>query len=132
MTILYFFLFLWVIFALLDPDPDPATQLRAPTPHSARRACLCTPLFLGGGDRLAGRGGGGGGSIFWKTRDIGFPSYSNNLSTMCCRCGELNDRADAARKKIEEDLSQALIRSSASSYFLLFRFFTNVSDMHTA
>jgi hypothetical protein len=26
MTILYFFLFLWVIFALLDPDPDPATQ----------------------------------------------------------------------------------------------------------
>jgi hypothetical protein len=23
MKILYFFLFLWVIFALLDPDPDP-------------------------------------------------------------------------------------------------------------
>jgi hypothetical protein len=29
MTILYFFLFLWVIFALLDPDPDPATQINA-------------------------------------------------------------------------------------------------------
>jgi hypothetical protein len=26
MKILHFFLFLWVIFALLDPDPDPATQ----------------------------------------------------------------------------------------------------------
>jgi hypothetical protein len=35
MTILYFFLFpnfflnLWVIFALLDLDPDPATQINA-------------------------------------------------------------------------------------------------------
>jgi hypothetical protein len=29
---------------------------------------------------LAGREGGGG-SIFWKTRDIGLGSYSNNLST---------------------------------------------------
>ncbi len=26
-------------------------------------------------------GEGGGGSIFWKTRDIGLPSFSNNLST---------------------------------------------------
>jgi hypothetical protein len=25
--VLYFFSILWVIFALLDPDPDPATQL---------------------------------------------------------------------------------------------------------
>jgi hypothetical protein len=29
MIILYFFLFLWVIFSLLDPDPDPATQINA-------------------------------------------------------------------------------------------------------
>ncbi len=29
MKILYFFLFLWVVFALLDPDPDPATQINA-------------------------------------------------------------------------------------------------------
>jgi hypothetical protein len=29
MKILYFFLFLWVIFALLDPDPDPTTQINA-------------------------------------------------------------------------------------------------------
>jgi hypothetical protein len=29
MKILYLFLFLWVIFSLLDPDPDPATQINA-------------------------------------------------------------------------------------------------------
>jgi hypothetical protein len=29
MKILDFFLFLWVIFALLDPDPDPATQINS-------------------------------------------------------------------------------------------------------
>jgi hypothetical protein len=29
MNILYFFLFLLVIFALLDPDPDPATRINA-------------------------------------------------------------------------------------------------------
>jgi hypothetical protein len=29
MKILYFFLFLWVIFALLDTDPDPETQNNA-------------------------------------------------------------------------------------------------------
>ena len=29
MKILSFFLFFWVIFALLDPDPDPAAQINA-------------------------------------------------------------------------------------------------------
>jgi hypothetical protein len=29
MKILYFFLFFWIIFPLLDPDPDPATQINA-------------------------------------------------------------------------------------------------------
>jgi hypothetical protein len=29
MKILYFFLYLWVILALLDPDPDLATQINA-------------------------------------------------------------------------------------------------------
>jgi hypothetical protein len=29
MKILDFFPFLWVLFALLDPDPDPATQINA-------------------------------------------------------------------------------------------------------
>jgi hypothetical protein len=37
MKILDFFLFLWVIFALLDPDPDPATQINAdPDPKPCR------------------------------------------------------------------------------------------------
>ncbi len=39
-----------------------------------------TPLLRG---RTHSPGGeGGGGSIFWKTRDIGLASYSNNLSTI--------------------------------------------------
>jgi hypothetical protein len=29
MKILYFFLILWVIFSLMDQDPDPATQINA-------------------------------------------------------------------------------------------------------
>ncbi len=44
-----------------------------PTPLSACRVCL--PPNKGGGYTLAGRRGGWG-SIFWKTREIGLPSYS--------------------------------------------------------
>jgi hypothetical protein len=33
MKILSFFLFLWVIFATLNPDPDRATQINATTLH---------------------------------------------------------------------------------------------------
>jgi hypothetical protein len=29
MKFLYFILFLWITYALLDPDPDPATQINA-------------------------------------------------------------------------------------------------------
>ena len=39
MKILDFFLFLWVIFALLDPDPDPATQINA-DPDPDPKPCL--------------------------------------------------------------------------------------------
>jgi hypothetical protein len=47
-----------------------------PPPPSPPGECVVPPAFVGG------RGGkGGGGSIFWKTRDVGLPSYSNNLST---------------------------------------------------
>jgi hypothetical protein len=43
MKILYFFLFLWVIFALLDPELDPATQINAdPDPQP----CLYGSLNL--------------------------------------------------------------------------------------
>jgi hypothetical protein len=40
MKILYFFLFLWVIFALLDPDPDPATQINADHPDPDPQPCI--------------------------------------------------------------------------------------------
>ncbi len=50
-----------------------------PPPPSPPGECVLPPN-KGGGTHSPG-GEGGGGSIFWKTRDIGFPSYSNNLST---------------------------------------------------
>jgi hypothetical protein len=56
-----------------------------PPPPSPPGECV-PPAFVGGGggeDTLAWRRGGGG-SKFWKTRDIGLPSYSNNLSTPLC------------------------------------------------
>jgi hypothetical protein len=46
--ILYFFLFLWVIFALLDPDPDPATQIYADPCESGSETLvysLCRTLW---------------------------------------------------------------------------------------
>jgi hypothetical protein len=59
-----------------------------PPPPSLPGKCV-PPAFVwgaggGGGGRTDSPGGeGGGGSILWKTRDIGLPSYSNNLSTVC-------------------------------------------------
>jgi hypothetical protein len=50
-----------------------------PPPHSPAGECV-PPAFVGGRTHSSG-GEGGWGSIFWKTRDIGLPSYSNNLST---------------------------------------------------
>jgi hypothetical protein len=49
------------------------------TPHPPLRlASVYPPPLLRGEDRLAGTPGGegDGGSIFWKTREIGLPSYS--------------------------------------------------------
>ncbi len=52
------------------------------TPHPPLRpASLFSPRNKGGGCTLAG-GEGDGGSIFWKTREIGLPSYNNGLSTV--------------------------------------------------
>jgi hypothetical protein len=39
MKILYFFRYLWVIFVLLDPDPDPSTQLMLESASYAWGAC---------------------------------------------------------------------------------------------
>ncbi len=52
-----------------------------PPPPSPPGECVLPPNN-GGGYTLAGVRGGWGGAIFWKTRDIGLPSYSNNLSTV--------------------------------------------------
>jgi hypothetical protein len=49
-----------------------------PIPLSPWR--VCTPLLCCGGGHTRRAERGGGGSIFWKTREIGLPSYSNNLS----------------------------------------------------
>jgi hypothetical protein len=60
-----------LVFQNIDPPP------------SLRPVSVYPPPLLGGGggeDTLAGRRGGV--SIFWKTKDIGLPSYSNFLSTL--------------------------------------------------
>jgi hypothetical protein len=54
MKILDFFLILWVIFALLDPDPDPATQINAdpdPKPWSEPKRIEYKEATLGFGRR---------------------------------------------------------------------------------
>jgi hypothetical protein len=51
-----------------------------PPPPSPTGECVLRPQQRRGGTHSPG-GEGGGGSIFWKSRDIGLPSYSNNLST---------------------------------------------------
>ena len=52
-----------------------------------RLASVSSPPQQRQGYTLAGRRGG---SIFWKTTDIGLPSYSNNLSTpYCLACSDM-------------------------------------------
>jgi hypothetical protein len=58
-----------------------------PTPLSARR--VCTPRLCCGGRTHSPGGEGGGGSIFWKTQDIGLASYCNNLSTLRMHYGRM-------------------------------------------
>jgi hypothetical protein len=55
-----------LVFQNIDPQP--------PSPPGE-----CVPLLFGGGGWTHSPGGEG--SIFWKTKDIGLPSNSNNLST---------------------------------------------------
>ncbi len=54
------------------------SRLWPPIPLSARR--VCTPRLCCRGRTDSPGGEGDGGSIFWKTREIGLPSY-NDLST---------------------------------------------------
>jgi hypothetical protein len=57
-----------------------------PIPLSARRVCI--PAFVAGGRTDSPGGEGDGGSTFWKTREIGLPSY-NDLSTSSYLCQSL-------------------------------------------
>ncbi len=54
-----------------------------PIPLSACWVCP-PPATKAGGTHSPG-GEGDGGSIFWKTREIGLPSYSK-ICTLCCQC----------------------------------------------
>jgi hypothetical protein len=56
-----------LVFRNIDPPP-------------LRPASVSYPRNKDGGTHSPGGEGDGGGSIFWKTREIGLPSYSNNLS----------------------------------------------------
>ncbi len=58
---------MFCVFQNIDPPLHPAN--------------VSSPRTKGGGVHSPG-GEGGGGSIFWKTQDIGLASYSNNLSTV--------------------------------------------------
>jgi hypothetical protein len=59
------------VFQNIDPSPP------------LHPASVYPPPLLGeGGGHTHRAERGVGGSIFWKTRDIGLPSYSNNLSTL--------------------------------------------------
>ncbi len=65
------------------------------------------PPNNGGGYTLAGpRGGWGGGLIFWKTRDIGLPSYSNNLSTVT----ELHSRPRSIIVRLKFEVKEIHLR----------------------
>jgi hypothetical protein len=81
-----------LVFQNIDPPPPspPSECVLPPSPHppNPQGVTHLPRTMLGGGEggrrrvhtRWAERGVGG--SIFWKTRDIGLPSYSNNLSTV--------------------------------------------------
>ncbi len=55
-----------------------------PPPPSPSRPGECVPpaFVAGGGQTRRAERGMGGGSIFWKTREIGLPSYSK-ICTLC-------------------------------------------------
>ncbi len=58
--------------------PSVFQNIDPPSP-SPPGECVLPPTKAGGTHSPGGEGGGG--SIFWKTQDIGLAYYSNNLST---------------------------------------------------
>ncbi len=68
--------------SLVFQNIDPRPPLRPASVYPR----LC---WWGRTHSLGGEGVGGGGAIFWKTRDIGLPSSSNNLSTVALLAASL-------------------------------------------
>jgi hypothetical protein len=100
-----------LVFQNIDPpSPSPPGE------------CVPVPPLLGGGegeDTLAGRREGWG-SIFWKTRGKGLPSYSINLSTVLAFKGETLKRLP--RLAIMVSSNQGLKIAKNLSFRLSFSF----------
>ncbi len=80
-----------------------SSKILTPIPLSARRVCFPPAPKAGGGGGTHSPGGeGDGGSIFWKTKEIGLPSYSK-ICTLWIQEYELG--IEAAEKKACWDLA---------------------------
>jgi hypothetical protein len=66
------------------------------TPHPPLRLGVCPPPATKAGGTHSPGGEGDGGSIFWKTREIGFPSYSK-ICTLWCDLFSEQTEADYLR-----------------------------------
>ncbi len=85
-----------LVFQNIDPQPPLRPASVSPPPRKA------------GGTHSRG-GEWGGGSIFWKARDIGLPSYSNNLSTTPAFYGStLDSNSDIHKKSNMADISKGV------------------------
>ncbi len=87
-----------LVFQNIDSHPPLRPASVSSPPHPP------TPPTKAGGTHSPG-GEGGGGSIFWKTRDIGLPSYSSNLSSV--------DKIQARRRGVRNN--KKTISESGSS-----------------
>jgi hypothetical protein len=99
-----------------------SSKILTPHPLTARREC--TPAPVRGEDKLA-RGRGGGGSIFWKTPDIGLASYSSLRLT--CTVISLWDSAKfftiIGRRKIRVNIRYGLLSEQFPYHRLLSKLF---------
>jgi hypothetical protein len=90
-----------LVFQNIDPPPPlPLASVSSP------------PTKAGGTHSPSGEGGGG--SIFWKTRDKGLPSYSNNISMLVPMSLPLSLYRPASRARIFKLLRTPDIDSTES------------------
>ncbi len=74
---------------------------------------------------------GGWGSIFWKTRDIGMPSYSNNLSTGEAVCAWLRcvERTPVRRTRTIECIDFAFFEKMKNFYLVITAYFKSKTHL---